>query len=209
MLCSLVCNSLLKHRSWCSLTTEDSWLIDGTQTSVSWLDRIAFCVVDPGHLLTLGSPNTDSSLARISDSTSDESPPSVNVAASILAQYVSFGAAPFGFGDPAPLQYLLSTHLLEHSVDPSHDPLADRNLVPSPVSPSASPPRPQGRQEQKVRVIPHKPTAAIGSKGAGTTTQDCRIRRGESLLSGSGRAVFSIALSRRGPEAIIAARLKC
>ena len=44
-------------------------------------------------------------------------PLSVNVAASILAQYVSFGVAPAGFGDPGPLQYVLSTHHLEHRDD--------------------------------------------------------------------------------------------
>ena len=44
-------------------------------------------------------------------------PLSVNVAASTLAQYVSFGVAPAGFGDPGPLQYYLSTHHLEHRDD--------------------------------------------------------------------------------------------
>ena len=44
-------------------------------------------------------------------------PLSVNVAASILAQYVSFGVAPADLGDPGPLQYALSTHHLEHRDD--------------------------------------------------------------------------------------------
>ena len=44
-------------------------------------------------------------------------PLSVNVAASILAQYVSFSVGPGGFGDPGPLQYVLSTHYLEHRDD--------------------------------------------------------------------------------------------
>ena len=44
-------------------------------------------------------------------------PLSVNVAASILAQYVSFSVAPAGFGDPGPLQYVLSTHHLDHRDD--------------------------------------------------------------------------------------------
>ena len=44
-------------------------------------------------------------------------PLSVSVAASILAQYVSFSVAPAGFGDPGPLQYALSTHHLEHRDD--------------------------------------------------------------------------------------------
>ena len=42
---------------------------------------------------------------------------SVNVAASILAQYVSFSVAPSGFGDPGPLQYAFSTHYLAHRAD--------------------------------------------------------------------------------------------
>ena len=44
-------------------------------------------------------------------------PLSVNVVASILAQYVSFSVAPAGFGDPGPLQYVFSTHNLEHRND--------------------------------------------------------------------------------------------
>ena len=44
-------------------------------------------------------------------------PLSVNVAASLLAQYVSFSVAPGGLGDPGPLQYALSTHYLEHRGD--------------------------------------------------------------------------------------------
>ena len=45
---------------------------------------------------------------------SNVAPLSVNVTASILAQYVSFSVAPAGFGDPGPLQYSLGTHYLEH-----------------------------------------------------------------------------------------------
>ncbi len=41
-------------------------------------------------------------------------PLSINVAASVLAQYVSFSVAPSGLGDPGPLQYVFSTHYLEH-----------------------------------------------------------------------------------------------
>ena len=41
-------------------------------------------------------------------------PLSVSVAASLLAQYVSFSIAPGGLGDPGPLRYLLSLHSLEH-----------------------------------------------------------------------------------------------
>ena len=44
-------------------------------------------------------------------------PLSVNVAASTLAQYVSFSVAPAGLGDPGPLQYAFSTHYLAHRSD--------------------------------------------------------------------------------------------
>ena len=40
-------------------------------------------------------------------------PLSVSVAASLLAQYVSFSVAPAGLGDPGPLRYSLSSHFLE------------------------------------------------------------------------------------------------
>lgn len=40
-------------------------------------------------------------------------PLSINVSASLLAQYVSFSAAPANQGDPGPLRYTLSTHYLE------------------------------------------------------------------------------------------------
>lgn len=39
---------------------------------------------------------------------------SVSAAAGMLAQYVSFNVTAGGIGDPGPLQYLLSTHTLEH-----------------------------------------------------------------------------------------------
>lgn len=39
---------------------------------------------------------------------------SINVAASLLAQYISLSVGPAGIGDPGPLQYLLSTHELLH-----------------------------------------------------------------------------------------------
>jgi hypothetical protein len=39
---------------------------------------------------------------------------SISVAASLLAQFVSLNVAPGGLGAPGPLQYLLSTHSLEH-----------------------------------------------------------------------------------------------
>lgn len=39
---------------------------------------------------------------------------SVSAAASLLAQFVSFNTGPGGLGEPGPLQYMLSTHTLEH-----------------------------------------------------------------------------------------------
>lgn len=39
---------------------------------------------------------------------------SISAAAGLLAQYVSLNIAPGGIGEPGPLQYLLSTHTLEH-----------------------------------------------------------------------------------------------
>lgn len=39
---------------------------------------------------------------------------SVNATASLLAQFISFVAAPADIGDPGPLRYSLSTHWLEH-----------------------------------------------------------------------------------------------
>jgi len=39
---------------------------------------------------------------------------SISAAAGILAQYVSFNVAPGGRGEPGPLQYILSTHTLDH-----------------------------------------------------------------------------------------------
>ena len=44
-------------------------------------------------------------------------PLSVNVAASLLAQYVSFSVAPAGLGDPGPLRYALSSHFLQRLDD--------------------------------------------------------------------------------------------
>ena len=41
-------------------------------------------------------------------------PLSINVAASLLARYVSYSVAPGGFGDPGPLRYSLNPHHLEH-----------------------------------------------------------------------------------------------
>ena len=44
---------------------------------------------------------------------------SVSVAASLLAQYVSFSVAPAGLGDPGPLRYALSCHFLDRLALPT------------------------------------------------------------------------------------------
>lgn len=51
---------------------------------------------------------------RLHRAASNVAPLSVSAAASMLAQYVSFCVAPGGFGEPGPLQYVLSTHQLDH-----------------------------------------------------------------------------------------------
>jgi hypothetical protein len=57
-------------------------------------------------------------------------PLSISVTAALLAQYVSFSVAPGGLGDPGPLQYVLSTHHLEHLA-----PTASGDCLYEPASP--------------------------------------------------------------------------
>lgn len=60
---------------------------------------------DPAYIAGVGRPSgTGQNVALLS----------VSAAACVLAQFVSFNVAPGGIGDPGPLQYLLSTHTLEH-----------------------------------------------------------------------------------------------
>lgn len=60
---------------------------------------------DPQYVAGAGvSARTNSNVAILS----------VSAAASLLAQFVSLNVAPGGFGAPGPIQYLLSTHSLEH-----------------------------------------------------------------------------------------------
>ncbi len=54
-------------------------------------------------------------------------PLSLNVAASILSQYISFSVAPAGLGDPGPLQYAFSTHCLAHRGDTTSPHCATEN----------------------------------------------------------------------------------
>ena len=105
---------------------------DGTMRNATWRTHVIRpqrpCMSCNGQL-DLGSVQTDrlgllddpAYIASLDPSERPQgqnvAPLSVNVAASLLAQYVSFSAAPGGFGDPGPLRYALSTHLLEHRND--------------------------------------------------------------------------------------------
>jgi hypothetical protein len=64
------------------------------------LDDPAYIAGLDGHAMTQGGQNVTML--------------SVNAAAGLLAQYVSLNVAPGGIGEPGPLQYLLSTHTLQH-----------------------------------------------------------------------------------------------
>lgn len=60
---------------------------------------------DPAYIVGAGrQPGSGQNVALLS----------VSAAASVLAQFVSLNVAPGGIGEPGPLQYLLSTHTLEH-----------------------------------------------------------------------------------------------
>jgi molybdopterin-synthase adenylyltransferase len=62
---------------------------------------------DPGYIAGLGgehAPKGGENVAVLS----------ISAAASLLAQYVSLNVAPGGMGEPGPLQYILSTHTLDH-----------------------------------------------------------------------------------------------
>lgn len=60
---------------------------------------------DPAYIAGAGrQPGTGQNVALLS----------VSAAASVVAQFVSLNVAPGGIGEPGPLQYLLSTHTLEH-----------------------------------------------------------------------------------------------
>ena len=66
----------------------------------------------------LDSPNYISGNGNVKKrSNQNVAPLSVNVAGSLLSQYVSFSVAPAGLGDPGPLRYSLSSHFLEHLKD--------------------------------------------------------------------------------------------
>ena len=54
---------------------------------------------------------------------------SISAAASMLAQYTSLCVGPAGLGDPGPLQYLFSTHTLDHPKYPSNPHCPYENAV--------------------------------------------------------------------------------
>ena len=82
-------------------------------------------------------------------------PLSVSVSAGLLAQYVSFSAAPANLGDPGPLRYSLNTHTLEH--------LDDQTRQHCPVEPTESAgdqrpqltgPHPRAEQQRHLAASP-------------------------------------------------------
>jgi hypothetical protein len=68
------------------------------------LDDPAYIVGHDGRGAGAEQQNTSANVAVLS----------ISAAASLLAQYVSLNVAPGGLGEPGPLQYLLSSHTLEH-----------------------------------------------------------------------------------------------
>ena len=78
---------------------------------------------DPDYIARAGRPSEPTG--------QNVAPLSVNVVASLFAQYVSFSVAPAGLGDPGPLQYTLSSHhheRLRHSISP-HCPVEQQEGV--------------------------------------------------------------------------------
>ena len=66
----------------------------------------------------LESPEYISRMGDVKEPTNQNvAPLSVNVAGSLLSQYVSLSVAPAGLGDPGPLRYSLNSHFLEHLDD--------------------------------------------------------------------------------------------
>lgn len=101
---------------------------DGTMRNATWRSH----VVRPGRpcmvctrQLDMGQVAVDAQgllddrtyiagIPNQSPSGQNVAPLSISVTAALLAQYVSFSVAPGGIGDPGPLQYVLSTHSLDH-----------------------------------------------------------------------------------------------
>ena len=71
--------------------------------------------VNPDRQGLLDDPKYIAEAEQLQEPTSQNvAPLSINVAASLLAQYVSFSVVPAGLGDPGPLRYRLNTHELDH-----------------------------------------------------------------------------------------------
>lgn len=101
---------------------------DGTMRNATWRSHIVRpgrpCMVctrqlDMGQVAldTQGLLDDPSYIAGVADqnpSGQNVAPLSISVTAALLAQYVSLSVAPGGIGDPGPLQYVLSTHSLDH-----------------------------------------------------------------------------------------------
>ena len=101
---------------------------DGTMRNATWRSHVIRpgrpCMACNGQL-DLGSVTADrqglfedptyiAGAGRAAEPTGQNvAPLSINVAASLLAQYVSFSVGPADFGEPGPLQYALSTHQLD------------------------------------------------------------------------------------------------
>ena len=101
---------------------------DGTMRNATWRSHVVRpgrpCMVctrqlDMGQVAldAQGLLDDPSYIAGVPDqnpSGQNVAPLSISVTAALLAQYVSFSVAPGGIGDPGPLQYVLSTHSLDH-----------------------------------------------------------------------------------------------
>jgi hypothetical protein len=69
---------------------------------------------DPSYITGNAAPHDLDAAPDTSEESANVAVLSVSAAAGLLAQYVSLNVAPGGLGEPGPLQYLLSTHTLEH-----------------------------------------------------------------------------------------------
>ena len=92
-----------------------SHVIRPTRPCMSCNHQLDLGQVIPDKLGLLDDPEYIAGSGRSNvPTTQNVAPLSVCVAASLLAQYVSFSVAPAGLGDPGPLRYALSSHFLEH-----------------------------------------------------------------------------------------------
>ena len=82
-------------------------------------------------------------------------PLSVSVSAGLLAQYVSFSAAPANLGDPGPLRYSLNTHTLERLDDQTrqHCPVEPTEGA-GDQRPDLTGPHPRAEQQRHLAAFP-------------------------------------------------------